>query len=419
MSEGAALPLAGIRVLDLSRLMAGNMLTLQLADFGADVIKVESEHGDTLRDWKNGGKSIWWKVYARNKRSICLDLKNQDDVGKLLALVPEADVLVESFKSGGLESYGISPAVLHAANPKLVIVRISGWGQTGPYATRPGFGTLVEAFSGFAEKNGFPDKPPALPNLGLADMIAGLSGAFATLVAVREVEVNGGLGQVVDLSLLEPMLGILGPDAGIYQHTGQLPRRLGNRAEVAAPRNAYVCSDGHWMVMSGSTQRMAQRILRAVGAPELVDDPRFADNAARLANIDELDRVIGDFVRQHTLDANLAHFGALDVTVGPVLSVDQLMQDRHVTERQVLVDVPDPELGSVTMHNVFPRLSRTPGSIRTPAPKLGEHQDLAGSTPTRQRPTAPGRSTTTVRSGRGRCGTSTRRWATTRSRTGS
>ena len=294
-------------------------------------------------------------------------------------------MLVESFKSGGLESYGLTPAVLQQANPKLVIVRISGWGQTGPYAKRPGFGTLVEAFSGFADKNGFPDKPPALPNLGLADMIAGLSGAFATLAAVRDVEVNGGLGQIVDLSLLEPMLGILGPDAGIYQHTGQLPRRMGNRAEVAAPRNAYVCSDGHWMVMSGSTQRMAQRILRAVGAPELVDDPRFADNASRLANIDELDRVIGDFVGRHTLEENLAHFGKLDVTVGPVLAVDELMKDRHVLERQVLVDVPDPDIGSVTMHNVFPRLSRTPGSIRTAAPSLGEHQDIVEPNPTSRR----------------------------------
>ncbi len=379
MSNATSLPLSGIRVLDLSRLMAGNMLTLQLADFGADVIKVESEHGDTLRDWKNDDKSIWWKVYARNKRSICLDLKDPADVGKLFALVPDAQVLVESFKNGGLESYGLSPDVLQQVNPKLVIVRISGWGQTGPYATRPGFGTLVEAFSGFAEKNGFPDKPPALPNLGLADMIAGLSGAFATLAAVREVEVNGGLGQVVDLSLLEPMLGILGPDAGIYQHTGQLPRRMGNRAEVAAPRNAYLCSDGRWMVMSGSTQRMAQKILKAVGAPELVRDPRFANNASRLVNIDELDRVIGDFVKQHTLEDNLAHFGALEVTVGPVLNVDQLMQDPHVTQRQVLLDVPDAELGSVTMHNVFPRLSRTPGRIRTPAPRLGEHQEIAES----------------------------------------
>lgn len=376
MSANTSLPLAGIRVLDLSRLMAGNMLTLQLADFGADVIKVESPQGDTLRDWKNDGKSIWWKVYARNKRSICLDLKLQADRDKLLALLPEANVLVESFKPGGLEAFGLGPEALHKINPKLVVLRISGWGQTGPYASRPGFGTLVEAFSGFAEKNGFPDKPPVLPNLGLADMIAGLSGAFATLAAVREVEVNGGLGQVIDLSLLEPMLGILGPDAAIYQQTGQLPRRMGNRTEIAAPRNAYLCSDDKWMVMSGSTQRMAERIMRAIGAPELVQDERFATNSARLANIDELDRRIGDFVKQRTLAVNLAHFDALECTVGPVLAVDQLLQDPHVQQRQALVNVADAELGSLPMHSVFPRLSRTPGGIRTTAPRLGEHQDL-------------------------------------------
>ncbi len=376
MSANTSLPLAGIRVLDLSRLMAGNMLTLQLADFGADVIKVESPQGDTLRDWKNDGKSIWWKVYARNKRSICLDLKLQADRDKLLALLPEANVLVESFKPGGLEAFGLGPEALHKINPKLVVLRISGWGQTGPYASRPGFGTLVEAFSGFAEKNGFPDKPPVLPNLGLADMIAGLSGAFATLAAVREVEVNGGLGQVIDLSLLEPMLGILGPDAAIYQQTGQLPRRMGNRTEIAAPRNAYLCSDDKWMVMSGSTQRMAERIMRAIGAPELVQDERFATNSARLANIDELDRRIGDFVKQRTLAVNLAHFDALECTVGPVLAVDQLLQDPHVQQRQALVNVADAELGSIPMHSVFPRLSRTPGGIRTTAPRLGEHQDL-------------------------------------------
>ena len=370
------LPLAGIRVLDLSRLMAGNMLTLQLADFGAEVIKVESQQGDTLRDWKNGGKSLWWKVYGRNKKSICLDLKSEADRGKLLALVPTAQVLVESFRHGGMEAFGLGPEVLHAANPRLVIVRISGWGQTGPYAERPGFGTLLEAFSGFAERNGFPDKPPALPNLGLADMIAGLSGAFATLAAVREVEVNGGQGQVVDLSLLEPMIGVLGPDAAIYQHTGRLPRRLGNRAENAAPRNAYLCSDEKWLVMSGSTQRMAERVFAAIGRPELARDPRFADNAARIAHIEELDALIGGFIRQRTLDDNLAHFGRYEVTVGPVLNVDQLMRDRHVRERQVLVDVPDPELGSVTMHNVVPRLSRTPGRIRSTAPRIGQDQKL-------------------------------------------
>ena len=371
------LPLAGIRVLDLSRLMAGNMLTLQLADFGAEVIKVESEQGDTLRDWKNDGKALWWKVYGRNKKSICLNLKDDADRKALMALVPQAHVVVESFRHGGLEAFGIGPEVLHAANPRLVIVRISGWGQTGPYAERPGFGTLLEAFSGFAERNGFPDKPPALPNLGLADMIAGLSGAFATLAAVREVEVNGGLGQVVDLSLLEPMIGVLGPDAAIFQHTGQRPRRLGNRAENAAPRNAYLCSDDQWMVMSGSTQRMAERVLAAIGRADLVTDPRYKDNTARIANVEALDTLIGDFVQQRTLDENLAHFGEHEVTVGPVLNVDQLMQDRHVQERQVLVDVPDPELGSVFMHNVFPRLSRTPGSIRSTAPTLGQDQQLA------------------------------------------
>jgi len=380
MSEAASgrMPLTGIRVLDLSRLMAGNMLTLQLADFGAEVIKVESAQGDTLRDWTNEGKPLWWKVYGRNKKSICLDLKSDADCQSLLKLVPQAQVVIESFRHGGMEAFGLGPAVLHAANPQLVIVRISGWGQTGPYAHRPGFGTLVEAFSGFAQRNGFPDKPPALPNLGLADMIAGLSGAFATLAAVREVEVNGGLGQIIDLSLLEPMLGVLGPDAAIYQHTGKLPRRLGNRVENAAPRNAYLCSDGVWMVMSGSTQRMAERVLDAIGKPELVSDPRYVNNAARIANVDSLDEMIGSFVAQRTLEENLVHFGKFEVTVGPMMNVDQLMRDPHVTGRQVLVEVPDPQLGSIMMHNVFPRLSRTPGRIRSTAPEIGQDQVLLG-----------------------------------------
>ena len=379
MNTTATLPLRGIRVLDLSRLMAGNMLTVQLADFGAEVIKIESAQGDTLRDWKNGGKALWWKVYGRNKKSVCLDLKAASDRQKLLDLLPQAHVLVESFRTGGMENFGLGVDLLHAINPNLVIVRISGWGQTGPYSPRPGFGTLVEAFSGFAEKNGFPDKPPALPNLGLADMIAGLSGAFATMVALREVETNHGAGQVVDLSLLEPMVGIMGPDAAIFQHTGQKPKRVGNRAENAAPRNAYQCADDAWMVMSGSTQRMAERILRAIGCADLVNDARFATNAARVENVELLDGLIGKFVKQRSLTENLAHFAEYQVTVGPVLSVDLLIQDPHVQQREVFVETPDAELGSVLMHGVFPRLSRTPGRIRSTGPLLGEHQDLVRS----------------------------------------
>lgn len=378
MTHTSSLPLSGVRVLDLSRLLAGNMLTMQLADFGADVIKVESAQGDTLRDWKNKGTSIWWKVYARNKKSICLDLASAEGKTDLLSLVPQAHVIVESFRTGAMEAFGLGPDVLHRINPKLVIVRISGWGQSGPYARRPGFGTIVEAFSGFAQKNGFPDKPPALPNLGLADMVAGLSGAFATLVAVREVEVNGGAGQVIDLSLLEPILAILGPDAAIFQQTGELPQRMGNRAVNAAPRNAYLCSDGKWMVMSGSTQRMAERILGAVGDEAVVNDSRFASNAQRIRNVDALDELIGNFVRQRTLDDNLDYFSALEVTVGPVLSVDEFMQDPHVKSREVLVDVEDRELGKLAMHNVFPRLSGTPGRIRSCGPSLGEHQSILG-----------------------------------------
>lgn len=389
------LPLRGIRVLDLSRLLAGNMLTVQLADFGAEVIKVEAPEGDTLRGWRNDDQPFWWNIYGRNKKSVCLDLKNPEQVSKLLALVPTAQALVESFRPGVLESFGLSPDRLHEANPKLVIVRISGWGQDGPYAHRPGFGTLVEALSGFAERNGFPDKPPALPGLGLADMIAGLTGAAATLTALREVEVHSGRGQVVDVSLLEPMLAILGPDPAIYRRTGRLPKRSGNRSEVSAPRNAYVCGDGQWLVMSGSTQRMAERIVTAIGRPELARDSRFDSNAARLANSDALDEIIGSFVSARTLKENLAHFAQFEVTAGPIYNVAQLVNDPHVVQRQCLVEFHDERLGSIPMHNVFPRMSRTPGTIRSTGPALGEHQELLF-------PTAPAKRDDTH--GRGKAG---------------
>lgn len=372
----ANLPLRGIRVLDLSRLAAGNMLTLQLADFGAEVIKVESPLGDTLRDWKTGEKALWWKIYARNKKSVCLNLKNPLDVEKLLRLIPGTALLVESFKVGELEKFGLAPKTLHAINPRLVILRISGWGQDGPYAKRPGFGTLVEAFSGFAEKNGFPDKPPALPNLGLADMIAGLSGVSAALSALREVEVNAGQGQVIDLSLFEPMLAVLGPDAAIFRHTGKLPRRVGNRAEIAAPRNAYLSKDQRWLVISGSTQEMTRKIFQAIGQDHLIKDPRFSSNAARLENSDTLDQLIGSFVETRTLDENLAHFEDFGVAIGPIYNVSQLLEDPHVCARSSITEIEDFEIGSIPMHNVFPRFSGTPGTIRSLGPSLGEHQAI-------------------------------------------
>ncbi|TDR93387.1 CaiB/BaiF CoA transferase family protein [Enterovirga rhinocerotis] len=368
-------PLADIRVLDLSRLVAGNMLSLQLADFGADVIKLEPHRGDPLRHWQEEGIQAWWKVYARNKRSIRLDLKTDEGKAVLRALVPTAQVLIESFRPGVMEKAGFGPDALLALNPGIVMVRLSGFGQTGPYSARPGFGSLIEGMSGFAAKNGFADKPPALPNMALADMVAGISGAFAVMVAIREAERPDGKGQVVDLSLLEPLHATLGPDAAIHRLTGRSPSRVGNRVSITAPRNAYETSDGQWIALSASTQDMAARLFRVIGREDMIDDPRFATNAARLDHVDEVDAVVGGFIKARTLAENLAFFEQAEVTIGPIYDAAGFGEDRHVKGRGVLVEVEDPDHGPIPMHAPFPRLSRTPGAIRRLAPSLGEDEE--------------------------------------------
>ena len=364
-------PLDGIRVLDLSRLVAGNMLSLQLADFGAEVIKLEPERGDPLRHWNERGIPAYWKVYGRNKKSVRLELRTEQGRQRFTKLLETAQVVIESFRPGVMEAAGFGPEEIRAINPKIVMVRVSGWGQTGPYRDRPGFGSLVEAISGFAAKNGFDDKPPALPNMALADMVAGLSGAFAVMVALREAERPGGEGQVIDLSLLEPLHSILGPDAVLYRLTGKVPPRSGNRASITAPRNIYRTKDDGWVALSASTQDMAQRLFRAIGRADMIDDPRFRTNSDRLDHVDEVDAVIQDFIGQRTLAENLAFFEAAEVTVGPVYDPPGFMADPHVIGRGVLVEMPDADMGSVPMHGVVPRLSRTPGAIRRGAPKLG------------------------------------------------
>jgi len=367
-------PLKGIVALDLSRLVAGNMLSLQLADFGAEVIKVEDPgKGDPLRDWKIGGKSFFWKAYARNKKSLTLDLRNAEARELLKKLADTADVLIENYRPGTLEKMGFGPEALHARNPKLIVVRISGWGQTGPYAGKPGFGTLVEGMSGFAAKTGFADREPVLPPTALADMIAGLYGFAATMTALREVEVKGGKGQVIDLSLLEAMHSVVGADAGGYRATGHMPKRLGSRSNTAAPRNVFKTRDGRWISISGSMQSMAERLYTMIGRADMISDPRFATNSARLANTDEAERPIREYIAEKDFAECLALFEAAEVTAAPVYDIDQFVDDAHVQERQVVVDMPDDEVGRVTMHNILPRLSGTPGVMRTPAPKLGEH----------------------------------------------
>lgn len=368
-------PLEGVRILDMSRLVVGNMMTQTLADIGADVIKIEPPEGDSLRAWKLKGVSVQWKVYGRNKRSIVLDLKQEDDRRVFGELVATAQILVENFRPGVLDRLGFNASLLHALQPKLVIMRITGWGQTGPYRNRPGFGTLVEAASGFAFKNGFADGPPLLPNLGLADSIAGLHAAAAALAALREVEVNGGKGQEVDISLLEPMVSILGADQAVQRVTGEAPGRHGNRTPLSAPRNLYFTSDGGYVALSASTPRMAERLFRCIGREDMIHDPRFETNDKRVQNVEALDEIIGDFIGKSTLKENLAFFERAEVTVGPIYDALQLMNDEHVRARGSIVEFPDDELGSLPMHAVVPRFSETPGSIRRQAPRLNEHSD--------------------------------------------
>ncbi|HUI96136.1 MAG TPA: CoA transferase [Xanthobacteraceae bacterium] len=367
-------PLDGVRVLDLSRLVAGNMLSLQLADFGADVIKVEPPAGDPLRDWRDAGLALHWKTYARNKRSLVLNLRHASAKEALLRLAATADVFIEGFRPGTLEEMGLGPDVLLATNPDVVVVRVSGFGQTGPYAPLPGFGTLVEAMSGFAARTGFPDREPVLPPLALADMVAGLYGAFATVTALRARERGAAHGQVVDLTLLESIFSVLGPEAAIFRATGAVKERTGSGSHTSAPRNVYRCADGKYVAMSGSTESMARRIFETIGRADMLDDERFATNSARVAHRPLVDEAVGGWFAARPRDEALAQMRKAGVTAGPVYDIADAVADPHFKER-VIVEVADAELGSLPMHAIVPRLSATPGQWRRPAPALGEHTD--------------------------------------------
>ncbi len=366
-------PLAGIRVLDLSRLVAGNMLSLQLADFGADVIKIEPPQGDPLREWRDDGHSLYWKTYGRNKRSVVLNLREAPDMAALKALLATADVFIENFRPGTLEQMGLAPEVLLAVNPNLIIVRISGFGQTGPYAQLPGFGTIVEGMSGFAHRTGFPDREPVLPPLALADMIAGVYGANATVTALFARFRGRAQGQVIDLSLIEPMYSVLGPEAAIYQVTGKVKERSGSASNTASPRNVYRCSDGRYVALSGSTPQVARRIFETIGRHEMNDDPRFATNSERIRHRDLVDAAIGEWFAHHEHDEALKLMRDAGATVGPIYSIADIAGDMHYRERGIIVDVEDAHFGTLPMHNILPRLSATPGTWRRPAPDLGEH----------------------------------------------
>ena len=373
-TDGASSPLCGLRVLDLSRLAAGNMLTHMLADFGADVIKVERPGvGDDLRRF--GKHESWWKQYSRSKRSLTLNMRSEAGQEVLLKLIKTADVFIENFVPGTLEKWGIGPDVLMKTNPDLVIVRVSGWGQTGPYAHKPGFGSLIEGMSGFASMNGFADREPLLPPLALADMIAGLAGYGAVLAALRARDQGLARGQIVDLSLFEPLFSVLGPMATAFGIDGSIPKRSGNLGDVAAPRNVYKCSDGGYVAMSATMQSMWEKLAVAIEQPDLVKDPRFLTNLDRMENRAELETIVGAFFVQRTVEENLKYFEEREITVGPICDISDLMAHPYIHGRQIVKNYTDPDHGSLPMHNPFPRLSETPGTVRGPAPERGQNSD--------------------------------------------
>ncbi|MGB6103781.1 MAG: CoA transferase [Pusillimonas sp.] len=366
--------LSDLRVLDISNFMAGPTAAMYLGDFGADVIKIEHPRGDGFRHWgpTRKGDPLFWKMLSRNKRCITLNMSKPEGANLLKELVKISDVIVENFTPGVMERWGLSYAELSSINPRLIMLSISAFGQTGPYANRPGFGTLAEAMSGYAYINGQEDGPPTLPSFGLADGLAGLNGAFGVLAALHHRELSGA-GQHVDASLYEPLLTLLGPQVIEYDQLKIIQTRLGSRLPFSAPRNVYLTGDEKYLSMSCSAQSVFERTMQAIGRPELIADPRFIDNRKRGENVAQIDNIIGEWVRQHTLDEAMGVMLAHGAAAAPVYSVADVVADEHFQARQSIVSVDDPVLDKVRMQAPTPRLSKTPGAINFPGPNLGQH----------------------------------------------
>ncbi|MGZ4673655.1 MAG: CaiB/BaiF CoA transferase family protein, partial [Ilumatobacteraceae bacterium] len=352
----AQAPLHGLRVLDISAVLAGPNCARYLADFGADVIKVERpDGGDSLRNlaWRDprDGESLWWKLVNRNKRTIALDLKDSADVAVLRGLVTDADVLIENFRPGTLERLGLGPDVLLAINPALVITRVTGFGQTGPYRNRAGFATIAESMSGLAAISGEPDGQPLLPAIALTDEVTGVVAAFATMVAL-----HSGVGQVVDVSLLESLFQLMGPLISLYELTGQMQDRLGAGLPYSVPRGTYQCKDGAWVGVSTSSDSVARRVMNLLGVG---DDPRFTTFAARMANREALEAVMTAWCAARTQAEVVDAFTAAEAAIGPVLSMADISVDPHYAERQAIVVV-----DGTPMQGLVAKLSATPGALR-------------------------------------------------------
>jgi crotonobetainyl-CoA:carnitine CoA-transferase CaiB-like acyl-CoA transferase len=365
--------LAGIRVIDAATLFAGPLAAMLLGDFGADVIKIEHPKGDPVRNhgYQKDGINLWWKMISRNKRTVSLNLSQPEAQAMIKEMLRQSDVLIENFRPGTLERWNLGPDVLHEINPRLVIARVTGFGQTGPYRNRPGFGTLAEAMSGFAAMTGEPDGAPTLPPFGLADGITGLATSNAILMALQARQ-QTNRGQVIDMAIIEPILTVLGPQPLWYDQLGVVQERRGNRSVNNAPRNVYRTSDNRWVAISTSAQSIAERVMHLVGHPEVVQESWFASGAERAQHADELDAMVGGWIAERPFVEVIAAFEAAEAAVAPIYDISHVMQDPQFQALESITTVDDPELGPIKMQNVMCRLSDTPGQIKWAGRAVGQ-----------------------------------------------
>lgn len=367
-------PLAGVKVIDIANFLAGPLASMFLADFGADVTKVERPgSGDEIRYWGNNkdGVGLMYKFINRNKRSVTADLRTPLGVEIVKRLIKDADIVIENYRKGTLEKWGLGYDVLSAINPGLIMLRLTGFGQTGPNSHKPGFGTLAEGYAGYAYITGYPDRPPLLPGFGLADDTAGLMGAYLAMVALQEKN-RSGKGQVVEYAIYEPLLTLLGPQVVDYDQLGIVQERNGSRLPFTAPRNTYETKDGKWVSISGSAQSTFERMCDALGIPDVPKDPRFLDNRLRIQNAPALDEALQAAIRKFDRDELIALFDRYDATAAACNNVQEIFEDPHIQARENIVPIEDEELGGpIRMQNVVGRFSRTPGGIRHAGPKLG------------------------------------------------
>jgi len=371
-------PLSGLRIVELANVVAGPSVGKHLSDFGAEVIKIERPgDGDSTRTMGEfvGNSSAWWLMLGRNKRSVTLDLKHPKGREVLLKLVETADALVESFRPGVLERLDITPDTLREVNPGLVVVRLSAFGQTGPYSHRPGFGTLAEAFSGLTEISGYPGSPPLLAPFALADEVAGLFATWSLLAALYHRDVHGGPGQTIDISLFEAVFNILGPLPTLYRANGVLQARNGSRLTFSSPRNVYRTRDDHYFAVSGTTPSAAEAVLRVVGE-ELLTDPRFATHEARAEHAEELDDVVAAWISERDVDDVDSAFREAGAAGMRVLSMADVFDDPHYRARETLVNVVDDNAGEITIAAPVPRMSATPARVSHLGPPLGRDTDV-------------------------------------------